>query len=77
MSEHALELVKSEKLINRSEMLDLWDLARQEQDLEARARGGEGGQRNAGTEGGREESAPAKKKEIRPEKRAGRDGGRG
>jgi uncharacterized protein with von Willebrand factor type A (vWA) domain len=37
MSEHALELVKSEKLINRSEMLDLWDLARQEQDLEARA----------------------------------------
>src|SRR5258707_601852 len=37
MSEHALELVKSEKLINRSEMLDLWDLARQEQDLESRA----------------------------------------
>ncbi|MGC2275061.1 MAG: hypothetical protein WA571_03515, partial [Candidatus Binatus sp.] len=37
MSEHALEMVKSEKLINRSEMLDLWDLARQGQDLEARA----------------------------------------
>src|SRR5208282_3299945 len=37
MSEHALEMIKSEKLINRSEMLDLWDLARQEQDLEARA----------------------------------------
>src|SRR5260370_1681870 len=37
MSEHALELMKSEKLVNRSEMLDLWDLARQEQDLEARA----------------------------------------
>ena len=37
MSEHALELMKSEKLINRNEMLDLWDLARQEQDLEARA----------------------------------------
>jgi uncharacterized protein with von Willebrand factor type A (vWA) domain len=37
MSEHALALVKSEKLINRNEMLDLWDLARQEQDLEARA----------------------------------------
>src|SRR4029077_3474759 len=37
MSEHALEMVKSEQLINRSEMLDLWDLARQEQDLEARA----------------------------------------
>ncbi|MGA7870396.1 MAG: hypothetical protein WCA22_05800, partial [Candidatus Binatus sp.] len=37
MSEHALEMMKSEKLINRSEMLDLWDFARQEQDLEARA----------------------------------------
>jgi uncharacterized protein with von Willebrand factor type A (vWA) domain len=37
MSEHALELIKSEKLINRGEMLDLWDIARQEQDLEARA----------------------------------------
>ncbi len=37
MSEHALEMMKSEKLINRGEMLDLWDLARQEQDLEARA----------------------------------------
>lgn len=37
MSEHALEMMKSEKLINRNEMLDLWDLARQEQDLEARA----------------------------------------
>ena len=37
MSEHALEMIKSEKLINRGEMLDLWDLARQEQDLEARA----------------------------------------
>src|SRR5271167_5012548 len=37
MSEHALEMMKSEKLVNRGEMLDLWDLARQEQDLEARA----------------------------------------
>jgi uncharacterized protein with von Willebrand factor type A (vWA) domain len=37
MSEHALEMMKSEKLINRSEMLDLWDLARQEEDLAARA----------------------------------------
>src|SRR5580692_4094344 len=37
MSEHALEMMKSEQLINRTEMLDLWDLARQEQDLEARA----------------------------------------
>ena len=37
MSEHAFEMMKSEKLINRNEMLDLWNLARQEQDLEARA----------------------------------------
>ena len=37
MSEHALEMMKSEQLINRAEMLDLWDLARQEEDLEARA----------------------------------------
>jgi uncharacterized protein with von Willebrand factor type A (vWA) domain len=37
MSEHALEMIKSERLINRGEMLDLWDLARQEEDLEARA----------------------------------------
>jgi uncharacterized protein with von Willebrand factor type A (vWA) domain len=37
MSEHALEMIKSEQLINRGEMLDLWDIARQEQDLEARA----------------------------------------
>jgi uncharacterized protein with von Willebrand factor type A (vWA) domain len=37
MSELALEMMKSEQLINRTEMLDLWDLARQEQDLEARA----------------------------------------
>ena len=37
MSEHALEMIKSERLINRGEMLDLWDLAQQEEDLEARA----------------------------------------
>src|SRR5229473_5146792 len=37
MSEHALEMMKSERLVNRGEMLDLWDLARQEEDLEARA----------------------------------------
>src|SRR5260370_3952289 len=37
MSQHALEMIKSERLINRSEMLDLFDLARQEEDLEARS----------------------------------------
>ena len=37
MSEHALEMMKSERLVNRSDMADLFDLARQEEDLEARA----------------------------------------
>ncbi len=37
MSQHALEMIKAERLVNRGEMLDLWDLARQEQDLENRA----------------------------------------
>ena len=37
MSEHALEMIRSEQLLNRREMLDLWDLERQEQDLENRA----------------------------------------
>ncbi len=32
-----LELVRSERLVNRSEMLDLWDLAHQEDDLKERA----------------------------------------
>ncbi|MGH7837189.1 MAG: hypothetical protein ACREQC_05100, partial [Candidatus Binataceae bacterium] len=36
LGEQALELVRSEKLINRREMLDLWDLDHQEADLEER-----------------------------------------
>jgi uncharacterized protein with von Willebrand factor type A (vWA) domain len=32
-----LEMVRSERLVNRREMLDLWDLAHQEEDLEQRA----------------------------------------
>ncbi len=32
-----LELVRSERLVNRNEMLDLWDLAHQEDDLKERA----------------------------------------
>ncbi|MDO8431548.1 MAG: VWA domain-containing protein [Candidatus Binatus sp.] len=36
MSEQALEMIRSERLINRSEMADLQDLARQEEDLENR-----------------------------------------
>jgi uncharacterized protein with von Willebrand factor type A (vWA) domain len=37
LSEQILELIRSEKLINRREMLDLWDLKHQEEDLEANA----------------------------------------
>ena len=37
LGERALELIRSEKLINRKEMVDLWDLEHQEQDLESRA----------------------------------------
>ncbi len=37
MGEQVIEMVRSEKFINRSEMLALWDLKHQEEDLEARA----------------------------------------
>jgi uncharacterized protein with von Willebrand factor type A (vWA) domain len=37
LGEQVLEMVRSERLINRREMLDLWDLKHQEEDLEARA----------------------------------------
>jgi uncharacterized protein with von Willebrand factor type A (vWA) domain len=37
LGEQVLEMVRSEKLINRNEMLDLWDLKHQEEDLEERA----------------------------------------
>ena len=37
LAEQALELVRSERLLNRSEMLDLWDLEHQEEDLAQRA----------------------------------------
>ena len=37
LGEQVLEMVRSEKLINRREMLDLWDLRHQEEDLEERA----------------------------------------
>lgn len=37
LGEHALEMLRTEKLANRSELLDLWDLEHQEQDLEQRA----------------------------------------
>jgi uncharacterized protein with von Willebrand factor type A (vWA) domain len=37
LGEQALEMLRSEKLMNRAEMLDLWDLEHQEQDLEQHA----------------------------------------
>jgi len=37
LGEQVLEMVRSEKLVNRREMLDLWDLEHQEEDLEERA----------------------------------------
>src|SRR5260370_1784796 len=37
LAEQALELVRSERLLNRRELLDLWDLHHQEEDLGERA----------------------------------------
>ncbi|HEY6395178.1 MAG TPA: hypothetical protein VIX12_07140, partial [Candidatus Binataceae bacterium] len=37
LAEQTLEMIRSERLLNRREMLDLFDLAHQEQDLEERA----------------------------------------
>jgi uncharacterized protein with von Willebrand factor type A (vWA) domain len=37
LGEQVLGMVRSEKLVNRREMLDLWDLKHQEEDLEERA----------------------------------------
>ena len=37
LGEEVLEMVRTERLINRREMLDLWDMRHQEQDLEERA----------------------------------------
>jgi len=37
LAERALEMIRSERFLNRREMVDLWDLEHQEQDLAARA----------------------------------------
>jgi len=37
MGEQVIEMVRSERFVNRSEMLSLWDLKHQEEDLEAKA----------------------------------------
>ncbi len=62
MGERALEMIRSEKLVNRREMVDLWDLEHQEQDLESRAETLKGAQAMAdSTEGDPDANAQAKK----------------
>ena len=62
LGERALEMIRSEKLINRSEMVDLWDLEHQEQDLESRAETLKGAQTmESEAEGDPDASAEAKK----------------
>ena len=69
MSEHALEMIKSEQLINRAEMLDLWDLARQEQDLEARAEAVKAIDEIQESKAGENESAPGEQKKDQATKK--------
>jgi len=69
MSEHALEMVKSEQLINRAEMLDLWDLARQEQDLEARAEAVKTINKVQESKEGEDESAPCEEQKDQATKK--------
>ncbi len=69
MSEHALEMIKSEQLINRAEMLDLWDLARQEQDLEARAEAVKATDEIQESKAGENESAPGEQKKDQATKK--------
>jgi len=69
MSEHALEMIKSEQLINRAEMLDLWDLARQEQDLEARAEAVKATDEIQESKAGENESTPGEQKKDQATKK--------
>jgi len=68
LGEQTLELIRSEKLINRREMLDLWDLDHQETDLEERAAALKNAQQlteqEAGDKEGDAASAEALKKQI-------------
>lgn len=50
LGEEVLEMVRTERLLNRREMLDLWDLQHQEQDLEERAAALENADQMAGAE---------------------------
>ncbi|HKN00532.1 MAG TPA: VWA domain-containing protein [Candidatus Binataceae bacterium] len=63
LGERALEMIRSEKLLNRREMVDLWDLEHQEQDLESRAETLKGAQEMSDQNASDPEaSAEAKKK---------------
>ena len=72
LAEQALELVRSERLLNRRELLDLWDLHHQEEDLgEARRRiEGDGGGGRAGR--WRAPARPGAEKKDREAQRGGR-----
>jgi uncharacterized protein with von Willebrand factor type A (vWA) domain len=66
LAEEVIEMVRSQRLINRREMLDLWDLKHQEEDLKNRADALKAMTQhppNQGEEGG-EESAGAVDKEM-------------
>lgn len=58
LGEQVLEMVRSERLVNRREMLDLWDLAQQEEDLRDRAEALKSVQEEMTRPPGEGESAP-------------------
>ena len=64
MGEQVLEMVRAEKLINRREMLDLWDLKHQEEDLEERAAALKNAQELAEQEDANSEADPAAAKDL-------------
>jgi len=64
MGEQVLEMVRSEKLINRGEMLDLWDLKHQEEDLEERAAAVKNAQELSEQENADGEADPAAAKDL-------------
>ncbi len=64
LGERALEMIRSEKLINRREMVDLWDLEHQEEDLESRAETLKGAQTMADETGGDPNASAEAKKQA-------------
>lgn len=69
LAEQVLETVRSERLVNQSEMLDLWDLAHQEDDLKQRAEALEKIQEMADAAEAEMESGAGEKREPPDEKR--------